>query len=76
MLLIPHSTQFSPFLHILDTHWANSVDLDQPAHLCFLIRIYTVHLLIYKVISNQKATSPDPDQTALIHTSRTGVKNV
>jgi hypothetical protein len=41
---------------------ANSVDLDQPEHLCHLIRINTVHFLIHYVISDQEASIVDSGQ--------------
>jgi hypothetical protein len=41
---------------------ANSIDPDQPVHSWRLIGIYIVRFLIHKIISDQKATSVDPDQ--------------
>jgi hypothetical protein len=40
----------------------NSVDPDQLAHMCHMIKIYTVRFLIYLVISDQIANSADLDQ--------------
>jgi hypothetical protein len=58
---------FNPFLHIhvyTFIAWVNNVDTDQPAHPYRLNRIYNVCFLIHSVISDQNATSADPDQTA------------
>jgi hypothetical protein len=44
--------------------WAKSVGLDHPAHLCHLIRTYTVRLFVRNNPRNQIAISVDPDQTA------------
>jgi hypothetical protein len=41
---------------------ATSVDPDQPAHLCHLIRIYTGRILVRNNRMNQKANSVDPVQ--------------
>lgn len=53
---------FNCFLHIYGHvansmwHVANSVDLDQPAHPCPLIMIYTVHFLLIKLFLIKKWT--------------------
>jgi hypothetical protein len=47
----------------------NSVDPNQLAHMCHLIRIYTVCFLIHEVISDHKVNDVDPDHTAqMCHT--------
>jgi hypothetical protein len=54
-----------PFLHIHVFYgMVNSVDPNQPAHPCHLIRICTVPVLIQSVISDQKTNSADPDKMA------------
>jgi hypothetical protein len=44
----------------------NSIDPDQLAHPCYLIRIYTVCFLVRNSIMNQNANSVDPDQMARV----------
>jgi hypothetical protein len=43
---------------------ATSVDSDQPAHSCHLIRICTGHILVRNNLVNHRTNSLDPDQMA------------
>jgi hypothetical protein len=52
--------QDNPLLHIY-TCIATSVDPDQPAYPCCLIRICTVRFLVRNNLINQKVNSADPD---------------
>lgn len=54
---------FNPFLHKYTCE--TSVDPDQLAHQCHLIRIWTGRNLIKNNLMNKKTNSLDPDQTAL-----------